>query len=259
MAERRTEARPTVQKFLDEIRYCALDWPGKTVRLERRSLDDYCQRPASGRPSVAELYHENSKLFREMLPELAATRIDVAGMKLEVLRRREAAWKTTGELTRDLPAIYRELLSSVSRSIEPALHYSIELRVLAGGILAVHEPVLDALYVIKRVAPAALGTLDEALGPLEPPSAPWRREVALFVLGHFARNDLLYGPRGYRRTLLEAGRVTERLLQEAARLGLEAKPRFELLDRDVDMLLEADGIEEGVVAAIELGQKTDVG
>lgn len=259
MVQRRSEGRSAPQKFLDEVRYFALDWPGKTVSLERRSLDDYCQRSVSGRLSVAEFYHENSKLFREMLPELAATRTDTNGVKLEFLRRRSASVNAALHSISSLPATYRELLSSVSKSIDPALHYSMEMRMLADGVLAVHEPLLDTLYAIKRVTPMELDALAEALEPIEGPKVPWKREPVLFVVGSFAHNDLLYGQRGYRRTLLEIGRVTDRLLQEAERLGLKVKLRLEFMDRAIDALLEADGIEEGVVAALEFGQTSDAG
>ncbi|MCM3905796.1 MAG: hypothetical protein ND866_29235 [Pyrinomonadaceae bacterium] len=74
-----------------------------------------------------------------------------------------------------------------------------------------------------------------------------------FVMGNFARNDVLYGSRGYRRTLVEAGRVTDRVLHKAAELQLVAKCRCEFIDRDIDAVLEADGIEEGTIVVIELG------
>src|SRR5262249_61608901 len=76
----------------------------------------------------------------------------------------------------------------------------------------------------------------------------------LFLIGCFARNDVLFGPRGYRRTLLEAGQVTTGLLAEAGRLGLDAVPIFEFTDRDLDAVIEADGIEEGTLVALAIGE-----
>ena len=62
-ARRRTRRSLSANDFLAEVRNLSLDWPGKTVRLERNSLHDHWQQPASSQPAIAELYHENSKLF----------------------------------------------------------------------------------------------------------------------------------------------------------------------------------------------------
>ena len=80
----------------------------------------------------------------------------------------------------------------------------------------------------------------------------------LFLIGCFARNDVLFGARGYRRTVLEAGQVTAGLLAEAERLGLDTVPIFEFTDRDLDAVMEADGIEEGALVAIAIGEAEDV-
>jgi len=53
--------------------------------------------------------------------------------------------------------------------------------------------------------------------------------------------------------LIEAGRVLEAALRVASQLGLFARPHLEFADRALDLILEADGVEEGVIAAIEIG------
>jgi hypothetical protein len=58
--------------------------------------------------------------------------------------------------------------------------------------------------------------------------------------------------------LLEAGQVTAGLLAEARRLGLAAVPIFEFTDRDADAVMEADGIEEGTLVALAIGEADDV-
>ncbi len=96
---RRSQEPPNAKKLMDQVVFSALDWPGKTVRLERNSLEDYCQRPSSSRLSIAELYHENSKLFPAMVAELAAATLDSDGVRLEFLgagprpSRRTNRWK----------------------------------------------------------------------------------------------------------------------------------------------------------------------
>ena len=74
--KRRTQLTITPQRLFNEALNTPLQWPWKTVRLERNSLQDYRQRPSTAHFSVAELYHENSKLFPQMLPELAVACVE---------------------------------------------------------------------------------------------------------------------------------------------------------------------------------------
>lgn len=251
---RRSQERLTPKRLVDEVAFVGLDWPGKTVRLERETASDYCQRPASAQPSVAELYHENSKLFPQMAGELTAARVDADGVRREFLGRRAAALAEGPEA--GLSPARRELLAGVAQAVAPELFYAVELRVAEEGLLASHEPLSGRLSLIKRLSGADARRLTEALRLLEEAEAPPR--PVLFVVGNFARNDLLFGPRGYRRTLIEAGRVLEAALLVAGRLGLRARPVLEFSDRALDLVLEADGVEEGVLAAVELGDTDDV-
>ena len=52
--------------------------------------------------------------------------------------------------------------------------------------------------------------------------------------------------------------MTAGLLAEARRLGLAAVPIFEFTDRDADAVMEADGIEEGTLVALAIGEADDV-
>jgi hypothetical protein len=72
----------------------------------------------------------------------------------------------------------------------------------------------------------------------------------VLVVCSFARNEVLYGTRGYRRTLLEAGQVIRRLAAAAAAAGLTTDVVYDYADYDVDAALGVDGVEEGSVAAI---------
>lgn len=239
----------TPKKLMDEVVFSALDWPGKTVRLERNTLQDYCQRPASARLSIAELYHENSKLFPALVAELAASGLDSDGVRLEFLQRRSEALTKSPQA--ELSLSRRELLREIAQAVQPELFYAIELRIAENGTLASHEPLADQLPLLKRLSPDDTTRLTEAIHLLEAADGP--PSDLLFVMGNFARNDLLYGARGYRRTLIEAGRITEAALGIAARLGMPPRLRLEFADRALDIVLEADGTEEGILAVIELG------
>lgn len=256
--ERRTETKLTPQKLFDEVLYSRLHWPGKTVRLERSSLDEYCQRAASASISIAELYHENSKLYRQMLPEITAMRLNPSEIRSEFLHRRSAASNAAHASTLHLLQCWLELLSLIATHTDPELFYAVELRIVAGDRLAVHEPLSNTLQLIKQLSVNDLQALQDAVRLMPAPEDALHNGPLLFLLGNFARNDLLFGPRGYRRTLLEAGRISEAVISHAMQLGLKIKPRHEFTDRDLDNILEADGIEEGVLIVFELNETSNV-
>lgn len=246
---RRPQEPLTVKKFMDEVVFSALDWPGKTVRLERNTTQDYCQRPSSSQLSVAELYHENSKLFPAMVAELTAGHLDCNGVRLEFLRRRSETMSESPQA--ELSPHLRELLREIAQAVQPELFYAIELRIAENVTLASHEPLADRLPLIKRLSGGDTTRLTDAIRLLDEFDGP--TGDLLLVIGNFARNDLLFGVRGYRRTLIEAGRITEAALGVAARLGMAPRLRLEFADRAIDGILEADGIEEGILAIIQLG------
>ena len=247
-------ANRTPQRLFESVLYAPLPLPWKTTWLERDTVRDFAARPASARPAVAELYHENSKLYGEMLSELAAG-LDVSDVRQEFLRRRAATF-TGADGDEQLAGGLRSLFTSLSESVDGELFYAVELRLALPAVLLLHEPVTDALVVYKTLDEGDLGRLQAAL-------APWRDEAplqaTLFVVGSFARNELLFGTRGYRHTLLAAGRVIQRAISLAAQHGIAASLLCDFVDRDVDALLEADGVEEGVLALLELKVSEDEG
>jgi len=256
--ERRTDTPKTAQKVFEEALYAPLFPPWKSMILERDSLLDYRQRPVSPNISVAELYHENSKLFPEMLSELTATHSPPAEIRREFLRRRAREVDSLPDEA-PLPAPWRELLQGISRTISGELFYAVELRLVAGGSLAGFEPVGCRLSVIKELPPSDQETLGRALRLLEPPGVLADAGPVLFILGCFARNELLFGARGYRRTLLEAGRVAAEICRLAQGLDLPVAAIYEFADRAVDTVLESDGTEEGTLMALAMGGVSTVG
>src|SRR5207244_1925091 len=75
-------------QFMSKVLNMPLDWPWKRVELGHLSHHRYRQRPLSRNVAIAELYHENSKLYAERLPELAAGLIDPEALRSEFVRRR---------------------------------------------------------------------------------------------------------------------------------------------------------------------------
>src|SRR5262249_11377990 len=155
--------------------------------------------------------HENSKLFPQMLEELTLVRLNAEEFRREFLRRRRPAVQSGGALTLALEPCWRELLTAIAQSIDLQLFYAVELRVVADEMLAVYEPPSEVLEVIKRLSFGERSLLREALRLMTAPDEAPHNGPLLFILGCFSRNEVLLGRRGYRRTLLEAGRVTQEI------------------------------------------------
>ena len=252
---RRVSRSLDAQSFFEAALYARLPWPGKTTRLERDSINDLIGRAASAHAAVAELYHENSKLFRAKLAELAASELDVSVVRREFVRRR--ATTLVSAPARRLAHPVRELLASVAREVEPELFYALDIRLVMDGIVMLHEPVGDVLVEYKHLS---VDDCQDLRAALEPFGATGRAdEPLLCIVASFARNELLFGARGYRHTLLETGQLANELLRLAERAGVTASLLFDLDDWKVDATLEADGVEEGVVAVVELEEGTGVG
>jgi hypothetical protein len=255
---RRTNVDVTASALLEEVRHGAVQPPWKRVRLERRSFEDYRHRSTSATTSIAEVYHENSKLFPAILPELAAMNTNAHEFRLRVVHDR-AAEESPGLREPELDASWAALFRSVRDAIAVELFYAVELRVAADGLLAILEPVSGRLDVIKRLSASDRQALNAALSLLNEGDSRATGDPVLFVLGRFAWNEVLLGPRGYRRTLLEAGRLGQEIVRQAEALDLYVRPVSEFTDRDVDDVMEADGVEEGTLIVFATGGAGDVG
>lgn len=251
MATRRNRPAYKPENLLHLALAAPLPWPGRTVRLERDSLLDYQGRSASAQVSVAELYHENSKLGSAYLPELVHSAVDADQFREEFLRRRSLLALSAGSEEPDNSGSMRSLLGAASTA-DPELFYAIELRLVTGGAVYVYEPTAATFRIVKRLTPDQASDLANAFRLMAQTGPPAEPRAFVIILGCFPRNEILLGSRGYRRTLLEAGRIIATIIQEARRLGRNPAARYEFDDREVDRLMEVDGVEESVIAALEL-------
>lgn len=254
--KRRTTTRLNAQRLIDEVLHAPIEWPWKTTRLERHSLSDYQQRSVTANVSIAELYHENSKLYPQLLPELAVTQVQPDEFRREVIHLQSAAALRSELSEIDLDHRWRSLLTTISKETELELFYAVEICLVTEKALAIYAPISDTLQLVKHLSNAELDLLRRALRLLVNPQAPQHSGPLLFILGCFARYDMLLGQRGYRRTLIDAGRVAQALLYQATRFSLTMRPVYEFTDRDIDAVLEADGVEKGVLIAFELEEAT---
>jgi hypothetical protein len=248
-----TERHLSPQELFDLVLLSAIHWPGKTVPLEPSSAVEYRQRHYSGRLSIAELYHENSKLYPQLLPQLASSCTDTHAVRMEYVRRRSAVARASGTRDLHLHDSWRETLKTTGATAEQDLFYAIEIRVVASGCMAAYEPVSDRLELVKSLSGGEFDMLNRALSLPFAEMSPRDTECGwLLLVASFARNDVLFGPRGYRRTLMEAGRLAEIFIREAARRKLATRPIYEFVDRDVDHVIDADGVELGALVAFEM-------
>src|SRR5262245_48077365 len=74
--------------LVERLRHGPVDPPFKRLRLEHDSFEDHRQRSASGAGSVAETYHENSKLHPALLHGLTAASIEADEFRRLVLAAR---------------------------------------------------------------------------------------------------------------------------------------------------------------------------
>ncbi len=246
-------------KVFDTLAYSALQWPGKVSRLAADSLQDYVQRSGSPNSSIAELYHVNSKLYASKAAGLLAARTDAQGFRLECMKR--AA--TSSAAANDdegvvVPPHVQRVLTLSTASLDAEAFYAVEVRAWLGERLLAWEPLNGRFTALKNLGKDDTSLLDAALcimgqGPRVRPN------VTLFLLGWFARNDILLGARGYRRTLLDAGRVLESLLRASHTLAIETDVHTEFTDVDVDRAIEADGVELGTLCVLVLSGTADEG
>jgi hypothetical protein len=223
--------------------------------LERNSALDYHHRPTSAQVSVAELYHENSKLFPALVHEIAIPPVEAEGLRAEFVRRRSVAKESSGFLPLKLEVPCRELLSRVAAAMPLELFYAIELRVVYEKALAIFDPLRAELDIVKWLAETDLSMLREAVALHEggPVVSSGALPVLVLVVGSFSRNEILLGVRGYRRTLIEAGRVEQEAVRQSAALHLGIHAVHEFDDRRVDAVGEVDGVEQGTVVILQVG------
>jgi len=243
------------QRFVQDVLFSPIYWPWKVVRLERDSLQDFRHRSFSSTVPVSELYHENSKLSPHVLPELVAARV-ADELRGDLIRRRKAP---TAPAPNSVVGSWGPLLARTMGRLDLGLFYAIELRLLVGQQLLIYEPVARTFHVVNELSTASLAAVRVAVRLLAPPFLPAHDGNLLFVVGFFGRNEMLLGPRGYRRTLVEAGRVVHEFVGECGRAGSAVWPVYEFADRAVDAAIDVDGTEVGTVAVFELGEEPHVG
>ncbi len=232
-----------------------------SVDCARSALSDYMQRLASTQPHVAEVYHENSKLS-----PCSTLEVPMDGRKLAEVR----SWffQTAYAMREDEiePRYEADFRSRVDRLPEPLsslltpftapgpaanLLYSVDLLLLHQARIYRLVATTPKLWVEREVAPNEWIALSAAL-PALPASCRLEHTPLLFLIGCAWRYMLVYGPRGYRYTLFDAGRLLSLLESQAAKARCGLFLMQEFYDSRLDRFLYAEGVERSTLAVLAL-------
>ncbi len=228
-----------------------------SIDLSHSAASDCLYRQVRPKPHLAELYHENSKLNPHSTLQIPA---DTS--TLEQVRRwffdtaycvDEEILVANGSGLRisydQLPEWLQSPLNLFSKpGLLTDLLYATDLIVLHDGILFRIVPESDYLWIEHEVKDQM------ALMP----SLFWRSlpvcleecSTMLIIVACPWRYMILYGPRGYRHTLLDIGRLLGYFQYQCKFNGHLATVHQDFLDIKADQFVQADGVERSVYALL---------
>jgi SagB-type dehydrogenase family enzyme len=83
--------------------------------------------------------------------------------------------------------------------------------------------------------------------------------MVIFITALFERTTWKYGERGYRYALVEAGHVAQNLALVASAMGLAAFSLGGYYDREIDHLIDVDGVTQSTVCMVCVGAAPTAG
>lgn len=248
---RRSDKRMSVQEVFAEVVHMPMQLPGATVRLESDSVADQRQRPATGEINAGELYHANSKLFPAIASGIRASRVDAVSMRRDFVTKRGSLAR--GPAPDWQPSRLQRILAAAVASLGLPVFYAVQLRIAHAGAIGLYEPVSGTFEMTRRLDEADWNRIDAALSVVNARVIAPAADATIFVSASMARNEILYGRRGYRRTLIEVGQVVQQFVNASAAEQASCSVSLEFTDRGIDELLDLDGVEESVFAVLEIG------
>ena len=228
-----------------------------SIELSHSATSDYLYRQVRSKPHLAELYHENSKLSPH-----STLQVPSDTSTLEQVRRWffETAYRVDEEILVNNGSGLRISYDQLSEWLQGPLKlfskpgsltnllYATDLLVLHDGILFRVVPESDYLWIECEVKDEA--TLLPSLFWGAPPVRIEECSTMLIVVACPWRYMLLYGPRGYRHTLLDIGRLLGYLQNRYEFYGHPSTVHQDFLDTKADEFVQADGVERSVYALL---------
>ena len=133
--------------------------------------------------------------------------------------------------------------------------YSLEIFIHAANVRSVskglyhYNPFLHHLRLLRD------GNLaDEIVWCFAPNTVPPHASLIIFITAIFERATFVYGNRGYRFALKEAGSVAQNFNLVSSSLGLASVGMDDFFDRRVDTFLQVDGITHSAVHTLAIGK-----
>ena len=232
-----------------------------SVDLMRTVKSDYLHRFSEHTQYVAELFQENSKLTRcstlevppdhRKLEEVREWYFNTAyAIKEEDLDSTQAhhVRMPIEELTEALASLL-EVFSQpgcVTNSL-----YALDLFLLHSGRLFRIVPQSSYLWVERDYQAEEVQRLKREIIDVSRDMLAHASNF-LFVVGVAWRYMMVYGPRGYRHTLMDAGRLLAHLEARASQVGIRMEASQNFYDNRVDRFLFMDGVERSTLAVIAL-------
>ncbi len=228
-----------------------------SINLEHSPSADFLYRSVRRKAHVAELYHENSKLCpyatlqptnREALEQIRRWYFRTAYAPDEAIMVRQEEAYVRVRLD-ELPRLVHPLLTPFMEPGNDAnLLYGLDLLLLYQDRLLRIIPEADYFWIERTLVPQHRQALTQSLYTRPEIAHLIPDGITLFVLGCPWRYMLLFGPRGYRYTLLDAGQLLERVQQRAQAEEIPLHVTHDFHDAAVDRFVFADGVERSTLS-----------
>jgi hypothetical protein len=235
-----------------------------SIDLERSTESDYLYRLSSNTPHPAELFHENSKLTPfstltipsddQKLQEIRKWFFSTAySMKEEDINQAEAH-RFRSKIS-ELPASLVNLLMTFTQPGPVTnLLFALDLLLLQNQRLFRIVAESDYLFIERDVKASNVQDFKSAV--IDMPRVELDRFASfLFMVVCPWRYMMLYGPRGYRHTLLDAGRLLAYLENAAQQHKLRLVVNQNFYDSQVDRFLFMDGVERSTLAVLAIKEE----
>ena len=235
-----------------------------SIDLVRSPLSDFLYRQVRRTPHVAELFHENSKLSPHSTLQPSASYSDIQKIREwffttayevpeEDLQRETPDFRISVD---DLPSPLDRLLAPFAQPGRMAdLLYAVDLLVVGEERLFRVAATKPFLYTECKLERADHDRLAQAFGF---PDATTLDEInVLLFVGCPWRQMFFHGPRGYRHTLLDIGRLLWYTEATLGAHGIGSGVVQDFHDTAVDAVAQCDGLERSVLAAALIDRPSD--
>ena len=230
-----------------------------SIDLSHSAASDYLYRHIRRKPHVAELYHENSKLSPHSTLQIPTDKTVFEQVRTWFFK---TAYRVDEETLVNngagLRISYNQLPQWLQGPLElfskPAslsnLLYAVDLLLLHDHMLIRVVPESDYLWIERKVENEDEKSALPGIFWRQPPVSIEELSAMLFIVACPWRYMLLYGPRGYRHTLLDIGRLLGYFEYRCVFDGHMMVVHQDFLDTKADEFVQADGVERSIYAIL---------